>query len=91
MEQGAAAIEPGRHDRFRMAGDRPVERRGGVVEPTLALVDLGQRGVSRVQARLEPDGRFEVGDRLVEAVRLDPHQAAVGEQDVSKIVAWASA
>ena len=43
--------------------------------------------MSLVQARLEPDGRFEVDDRVVEPVRLDPHQAAVGEQDVSKIVA----
>ena len=70
-----------------MAGDGPFERRRGGVQPTLTLVDLGQRGVSRVQARLEPDGRFEVDDRVAQAVRLDPHQAAVGEQDVSKIVA----
>ena len=86
VEQGTAAIEPGRHVRFGMAGDPPRERRRRVVQPALALVDLGQVGVSLVQVRLEPDGLLEVGHCLVEPLRLKPHQAAIGQENVSKIV-----
>ena len=69
-----------------MAGDPLSKRRRGGVRPALTLVDLGQHGVSLVLARLEPDGRFQVGNCIAQAVRLEPHQAAVGQQGVSKIV-----
>ena len=69
IEQGAAAIEPGQSrsvpDGRRSPGRTPRRRR----RAGPGAGDLAQRGVSLVLVRLEPDGRFQVGDRLVEPVR----------------------
>ena len=87
-EQGAGAEQLGA---VGLPFDGAVERPGGLVEPALPLIDLGQNGVGMVGLGVELNGRLEVGNRLVEPAGVEIHSAPIDQQDVAEVRARAAA